>query len=112
MPEAGPMDDPLIVVLTEQVRQLREDLRDLRMRQDALSEAVRQSSTDGQIRAERLERIRLDLHALVEQSRTVAEVTRGNTIEISKRAAWMAGVGAAIATGISVVGLVAKLLGG
>ena len=104
------MDDPRVVLLTEQVRQLREDLRDLRVRIDALSEAVRQSSTDGQIRADRLDRLRSDLHTLVEQSRAVAEVSRGNTIEISKRTAWVAGVGAAVATGISVVGLAVKAL--
>jgi len=40
-----------------------------------------------------------------------AAVARTNTVEISKRGAWLAGAWAVVATGMSIAALVAKIMG-
>ena len=105
------MDDPRIAVLTEQVRQLREEAREARLQTGALAESVRQSVSDSAVLTERTERLQRDVGALQGKFESQAAVARTNTVEISKRGAWLAGAWAVVATGMSIAALVAKIMG-
>lgn len=106
------MDDPRIAVLTEQIRHLHEELRDVRLQVSAFAESVRQIVSDSAVLMERTERLQSDTAKLAGRVDMQADKTNANKLEVTKRAAWIGGIWTAVTTGISIAAAASKFFGG